>query len=161
MGRKANELSDAAAYAESSGRLLAALAVRVRELRENMGIGVRELGTRVGVSGAMISNYETAKGVPSLRTLLRLAWELGVSPDFLLGPVSSTASLHGASGGAPDPLKLLGDRLSHSQLRFLAEVPPDRLRSLVDAVRAIAPSPGLGGASLVADAPPPRKRRRR
>jgi transcriptional regulator with XRE-family HTH domain len=61
------------------------LAKNLHNCRKNAGMTTTELGDRVGVSQAMISHYETNRKTPSVQTLERLATELAVSVDYLLG----------------------------------------------------------------------------
>lgn len=58
---------------------------RIREGREKANLSQKALAERVGVSGAAINQYEHGKKTPSSVVLARLAVELGVSTDFLLG----------------------------------------------------------------------------
>lgn len=60
------------------------LGARVRAIRIARGIGVRELARRLDVSPSAISQIETGKTQPSVRTLYALAAELGVSVDEVL-----------------------------------------------------------------------------
>jgi transcriptional regulator with XRE-family HTH domain len=56
----------------------------LREARLGRGISVRELGRRLGVSASLISQVETGRARPSVRTLYAVANELGISLDELL-----------------------------------------------------------------------------
>jgi transcriptional regulator with XRE-family HTH domain len=51
-----------------------------------MGLSLRELADRVSVSASLISQIETGRAQPSVKTLYALADELGVSVDELLFP---------------------------------------------------------------------------
>jgi transcriptional regulator with XRE-family HTH domain/mannose-6-phosphate isomerase-like protein (cupin superfamily) len=65
---------------------------RLRRLREQRGIGVRELARRVNVSGSLVSQIEMGKSKPSVETLYRIVSELGVSLDQVFGPRPQTPS---------------------------------------------------------------------
>lgn len=58
---------------------------RIREAREKAGLSQKALAEKVDVSAAAINQYEHGKKKPSSAVLTRLAVELGVSTDFLLG----------------------------------------------------------------------------
>lgn len=62
------------------------LGARIRALRRRNGLRVRDLAARSGISHATISRLETgAAGEIRSEGLRRLALELGVSTDYLLG----------------------------------------------------------------------------
>jgi transcriptional regulator with XRE-family HTH domain len=60
------------------------LGARLRAIRQERGIGVRELARRLDVSPSAISQIETGKIQPSVRTLYALAAEFGVSVNEAL-----------------------------------------------------------------------------
>jgi transcriptional regulator with XRE-family HTH domain len=69
----------------------AALGPRLRAIRLGRGIGLRELARRLDLSPSSISQIETGKMQPSVRTLYAFAEELGVTVDevlFASGPVA-------------------------------------------------------------------------
>jgi transcriptional regulator with XRE-family HTH domain len=80
------------------------LGPRLRAIRLRNGIGLRELARRLDLSPSSISQIETGKIRPSVRTLYALASEFGVTVDEVLfdhapqgaasaaGPDSSTAA---------------------------------------------------------------------
>jgi transcriptional regulator with XRE-family HTH domain len=57
---------------------------RVRELRNKMGISMKQLGSIIDVSESTISLYETGKREPDHETLKKLADFFNVSVDYLL-----------------------------------------------------------------------------
>ncbi len=65
-------------YGEIGGHL--------REVRQARGLSLRALADRVGVSASLISQVETGRARPSVRTLYALASELRISLDELLFP---------------------------------------------------------------------------
>jgi len=60
------------------------LGPRLREIRLARGIGLRELARRLDLSPSSISQIETGKIRPSVRTLYALASEFGVTVDEVL-----------------------------------------------------------------------------
>lgn len=59
--------------------------LRLRELRKNKDMTMKELGKIIGVSEAAISQYETGKRQMSNEILLRLGEYFGVSVGYILG----------------------------------------------------------------------------
>lgn len=57
---------------------------RLRELRRQKGLSMRELGEQVGLSESTVSLYENGRRKPSHELLCRLADFFGVSVDYLL-----------------------------------------------------------------------------
>ncbi len=57
----------------------------LKRLRQARGLTQQELGSRVGLSKAVVSKYENALGYPTLDTLITLAAYFGVTTDYLLG----------------------------------------------------------------------------
>jgi transcriptional regulator with XRE-family HTH domain len=60
------------------------LGSRLRAVRLRKGIGLRELARKLDLSPSLISQIETGKIRPSVRTLYALASEFGVTTDELL-----------------------------------------------------------------------------
>src|SRR5204863_9656498 len=60
------------------------LGPRLRAIRLARGIGLRELARRLTLSPSSISQIETGKTRPSVRTLYALASEFGVTVDEVL-----------------------------------------------------------------------------
>lgn len=71
------QLADAEAVA-------AALGPRVRGLRETIGLSLRELAARTGVSAPMLSQVERGETSPTLTVAARIASGLGLSLSGLL-----------------------------------------------------------------------------
>ena len=65
------------------------LGPRLRAIRLRQGIGVRELARRLDLSPSSISQIETGKTRPSVRTLYALVSEFGVTVDEVLFPEAS------------------------------------------------------------------------
>ena len=63
------------------GRPEAAVGGRLREQRDRLGLTLRELARRLDVSPSLVSQIETGKIQPSVRTLYAMVSELGLSLD--------------------------------------------------------------------------------
>lgn len=58
---------------------------RIRGLRVEQGLGVRELAAKIGISHTAISLYENRKRTPDIVTCKKFADFFGVSGDYLIG----------------------------------------------------------------------------
>ncbi len=85
---------------------------QLRRAREQRGLGLRELARQVEVSASALSQIETGKTRPSVRTLYGLTSALGLSMDQLFagaagdggeGEGDAAAEASGAGGGRPAP----------------------------------------------------------
>jgi transcriptional regulator with XRE-family HTH domain len=79
----------------------AELGQRLRAIRVARGVGLRELARRIELSPSSISNIETGKSCPSVRTLYALASEFGVTVDEFLFDVPALRG--SAETGAQEP----------------------------------------------------------
>jgi transcriptional regulator with XRE-family HTH domain len=61
---------------------------RLREIRNQRGITQEELNNRLGFGPTQVHRYETGQADPSPDVLVRIARELEVTTDYLLGLVS-------------------------------------------------------------------------
>ena len=61
------------------------LAERIKELRLRKSMTTLALGVSIGTDSGSISRWETAKSMPSIYFLFRLAKKYGVSVDYLIG----------------------------------------------------------------------------
>ena len=59
---------------------------RMREYRRSIKMTQADFASRLGVTGAAVSAYETGNRLPSYEVLVKIANILGVSTDALLGP---------------------------------------------------------------------------
>lgn len=57
----------------------------LKKLRLAHGLTQQELGTKVGLSKAVVSKYENGLGCPTFDVLIRIAAFFGVTTDYLLG----------------------------------------------------------------------------
>lgn len=58
---------------------------RLRESRERMGVGQRELARRLELGETQIYRYESGQSEPTIGRLVKIAQELNVSIDYLVG----------------------------------------------------------------------------
>jgi transcriptional regulator with XRE-family HTH domain len=73
---------------------------RIRSARTHRKASMRALAKAVGISQSALSQIETGKSQPSVRTLYRLVRELGISLDELVG-LDSGAAGEACLGGVP------------------------------------------------------------
>jgi transcriptional regulator with XRE-family HTH domain len=79
------------------------LGSRIRAVRLRKGIGLRELARRLELSPSLISQIETGKIRPSVRTLYALAAEFGVTTDELLFDHAQPSELGASTPGSDSP----------------------------------------------------------
>jgi transcriptional regulator with XRE-family HTH domain len=70
----------------------AGLGGRLRAARVGQKLTLRELARRTGISPSLVSQIETGKVQPSVKTLYAIATELGVSLDAMFGAEEPTAA---------------------------------------------------------------------
>ena len=93
---------------------------RLREGRQARGLSLRAMAARLGVSASLISQVETGRARPSVRTLYAIAAELGISLDELLFSDARSGAANGTDGAEPgvvgdirlpaDPVQRAGNR---------------------------------------------------
>lgn len=91
-------MTPAAAPAGPNGRHVT-LGARLRDERTERRLSLRELARRLDVSPSLISQIETGKIQPSVRTLYAIVSELGVSLDDVFASADSGHPELAASGG--------------------------------------------------------------
>lgn len=74
---------------------------RLREARERSGLSLRQLAKRLDISASALSQIETGKSRPSVRTLYAVVSELGISLDELFDNQAPETDAHPLS---PDPV---------------------------------------------------------
>lgn len=57
---------------------------KVRILRDERHLSQEQLAKKVGIDRSTIAAYESENRLPSLRSLIRLSYALGVTTDYLL-----------------------------------------------------------------------------
>ncbi|TKA09211.1 helix-turn-helix domain-containing protein [Actinacidiphila oryziradicis] len=85
--------------------LAADLGQNIRVARKAQNISLRELARRAGISGSALSQIETGKTRPTVKTAYEIARQLGVTLTDLSAGVSSPggAGFHAAPGLFPPP----------------------------------------------------------
>lgn len=58
---------------------------RIKELREEQDLGIREAAALMGISHSAISLYESRQRTPDIETCNKFADFYGVTGDYLLG----------------------------------------------------------------------------
>jgi transcriptional regulator with XRE-family HTH domain len=94
----------AKAAAASIPEAASELGPRLRAIRLRRGVGLRELARRLDLSPSSISQIETGKIRPSVRTLYALAAEFGVTVDELLFEGAVKDGTAQAARDAPGPV---------------------------------------------------------
>jgi transcriptional regulator with XRE-family HTH domain len=75
---------------------------RLRSAREQLGLSLREVARRLDISASALSQIETGKSRPSVKTLYAIVSELGLSMDELFAdPASEPQKPAAASAPAP------------------------------------------------------------
>ncbi len=59
--------------------------LRLRDLRKEKGVSMKELAKEIEVTDAAVSNWENGINEPKLTYIVRLCLFFGVSADYLLG----------------------------------------------------------------------------
>jgi len=104
----------------------------VKQQRKALGLSLRMLAARSGISSSMISDIERGAKSPTVITVVRLAQALGVSAAALVdggtGPVPRIRVLRlgeGAGGEHPARWKSLGPAAPGSRIDFVRyQIPP-------------------------------------
>lgn len=99
---------------------------RIKKIREEHGLNMREFGQRIGSDAAAISRYESGSRTPSNAVLLSIAREFGVRIEWLKT----------GEGEMKDPI--LTDETPALMLRTYKNM-PERLKELVQAMVKMDP----------------------
>jgi transcriptional regulator with XRE-family HTH domain len=131
------------------------LGPRLRAIRHSRGLSVRELARRLAISPSAISQIETGKMQPSVRTLYAFVSEFGVTVDEVLfdqAPPQS-ASVSESSPVAPGPALAVQRAEGRPAITLDSGVTWERLMFWADEdVEFIEATYGPGGASGPDDA---------
>ncbi len=97
--------------------------MRLKELREELGMTQKELGRMLDIAPNTISQYETGRREPDLGTLMRMAELLNVTVDYLLGraPDESERPLVNGDRELTEYLDMLANRSECRMLFSLAK----------------------------------------
>ena len=99
------------------GAAASTLGERLRQTRAERGVSLREMARRLDVSPSLVSQIETGKIQPSVRTLYALVSELGVSLDAIFArtgdmPRASAGSTSSTGDSQPDSSNEVGSASS-------------------------------------------------
>ena len=61
----------------------------LKQLRKSHNLTQEELGSRIGLSKAVVSKYENGIGYPTFYMLIKISDYFGVTTDYLLGVAKS------------------------------------------------------------------------
>ena len=111
---------------------------RIKEARLAAGFNRNQLARRLGTSWALVNQWENGKTTPSLKSLRRIADELGVDTDRLLGTPSAKPN-----EAFEEYLRVyLPDDLTPEEIAWLQSAPaageqlsPDAYAAIVRALR--------------------------
>ena len=59
--------------------------MRIQEIRKRKGLKQKDLAAKLGIAANTLSQYETGTREPDIETTKRIAKELNVTVDYLLG----------------------------------------------------------------------------
>jgi transcriptional regulator with XRE-family HTH domain len=121
--------------AETTASTLAAIGLRIRELRQSRGLTLQEIADVSGLSTAMLSLVERGRASPSIGSLIVIASALGVSMSDLL--VTGAASEEKIVVRASEARVV--ETAQHVVRRLMRE---DRSRGVSVAVNEYAPHTG-------------------
>lgn len=62
----------------------ARIGTQLKAVRQELGLTQDEVAVRAGIDSANVRSYESGRAMPSVHTLMRLAWALDVPPGELL-----------------------------------------------------------------------------
>ena len=82
---------------------------RLRAERERLGISLRELARRVGVSPSLVSQIELDRVNPSVSTLYAIVTELGMTMSDVFGDWRPDERVVRAAAGRRRPRRAAGD----------------------------------------------------
>lgn len=101
--------------------------LKLKKLREELGLTLREVGKRIGIDHSYIAKIEKGK-MPSLEKLKKLCALYGVS----------VSSLFGEEIELPEELRGLGiDWIRHARSMDKKGLTPEEVEKMVDIVRAL------------------------
>lgn len=101
---------------------------RLRAARERRGLSQRELSKLLEIGDNQINKYENGGAEPSLRVLYRIAEQLGVTADYLIG-LSDAPHGYTSAELRTDERQLL-DAYTRGDVTTLNKLAIDRLRML-------------------------------
>ena len=104
---------------------------RIRELRKQTGLTMKQLGEVVDLAESTISQYETGKRQPDNETLLRLGEYFGVTVGYILGAENERTPAESGKGDVLDEV----DVAFYGEFKELSEDDKEIVRGMVSAMR--------------------------
>ena len=104
---------------------------KIRELRKNRGLTMKQLGDILGLAESTISQYENGKRQPAYETLLRLSEHFGVSVGYILGAEEKKTPL---VNGDEELTELLETLKTRPECRMLFQLSKDATKEDVEKV---------------------------
>lgn len=111
--------------------------LKIRELRENLSLTQKELGSKLGIDGHNIGDWEREKCEPSSEMLIKLADIFECTVDYLIGREDDFGNVISSAGNGAelsrdekellrlfDKLNLFEREAMMIQMRALAEKKP-------------------------------------
>lgn len=109
------------------------LGSRIKKVRMDRDITIKDLAGSAGVSPGLISQIENGQTVPHLDTLERIAGALNTSPAYLLMEGRDVEDL--LSTLSPDMIEVLGDPNVQSVLRMLRGFKEGEIKFIISFIR--------------------------
>ena len=108
---------------------------RMRLLRREKKMTMKQLGEKIGLAESTISLYETGKHEPDHKTLAEIADVLGVSVDYLLGRTEVRNSNEKENQPTAN-----GDELDEKLVNLLVDLSPSEVQRVRDFVSGLKAS---------------------
>ena len=89
--------------------------LRIKELRKEKGLTLRELSQKVGVTDSALSQFENGKKHPKGKTLINLALALDTTVEYLLEQTN-------------DPTRKIASEVDYELIERLKTVTPEEKR---------------------------------
>ncbi|RDI55683.1 XRE family transcriptional regulator [Nocardia mexicana] len=125
----------------------------VRDLREKLGLSMRDLARRAGISQPFLSQIERGVSAPSMITTYRLASALGVAPgDLLPAPGSDRVAVVRADEGVRLPVADRPDAALGRALHMRPNSPLEVIEYLIEPGQFVGgwfESTGISGVYVV------------
>lgn len=106
---------------------------RLRELRREKGLTMKQFGSFFGLAESTISQYETGKRQPDNDALVKFANYFGVTIDYLLG----NGQTEQKKGPATER-----DRLLEDNIKLFRNLPMEKKKQALDYLRYLAEHQG-------------------
>ena len=106
---------------------------RIKKVRTDRDMTIKELADRSGVTPGLISQIENGQTMPHLDTLERIAGSLNTSPAYLLMEGSDVEDLLATL--SPDMIEVLGDTKVQAVLRMLRDFKEGDIRFIINFIK--------------------------